>query len=56
MQNMTLEQAADYIADARITATQDYGFILMHTGINAAGALFVLVNDALGRVAVFEEM
>lgn len=56
MQTMTLEQMADYIEYAQITATQDFGHALVHRGTNAVGSQFVLVADVHGKVAVFESL
>lgn len=54
MQNLTLQQAADYLESAVIEHTDDTGHAVIHTGRNAAGARFVMVNDCFGKSAVTE--
>ncbi len=54
MQQLTLQQTADYLESAIVTDTHDYGHTIVHHGINAAGAGFVLVNDHKGQSAVSE--
>ncbi len=49
MQNLTLEQTADYLQTADIQYTMDSHFSLTHIGINAAGVRFVLINDIFGE-------
>jgi D-aminopeptidase len=56
MQHLTLEQTADYLETATIEHTHDAGYAVVHVGRNAAGASFVLVNDAHGRTVVTESL
>lgn len=56
MNVMTMQEAADYIETADITESRDLGHALIHIGTNAAGARFVLVNDANGQSVVTEAM
>lgn len=54
MQHLNLQQAADYLEAATIDDTTDTGHAITHTGINAAGTRFVLVNDCHGRTVLVE--
>lgn len=54
MQQITMQQAADYLEDATITETIDAGHAVIHVGTNATGARFVLVNDYRGKTTVTE--
>ena len=56
MNHLTLEQAADYLEAATIDYTRDAGHALTHTGTNAAGARFVMVNDWHGHTTVSESL
>jgi hypothetical protein len=56
MQNLTLEQCADYLETATIEHTRDEGHAIIHTGRNALGVRFVLVNDMHGQTALIESM
>lgn len=55
MQQLTIQQAADYLEAATIQHTTDYGFAVTHAGTNAAGAGFVMVNDASGVTTLAEQ-
>lgn len=55
MQQLTIQQAADYLEAAIIHQTTDHGFALIHAGINAAGARFVMVNEANGDPSLTEQ-
>lgn len=54
MQQLTIQQAADYLETAVITHTTDHGYVVTHVGTNAAGAAFVMLNDAEGQTALIE--
>lgn len=56
MKTLTMQQTADYLEAAIIEHTHDAGHAVTHIGTNAAGALFVLVNDYTGRTIVTEGM
>lgn len=56
MQQLTLPQAADYLQTASIEQTNDVGHAIIHIGMNRVGAKFVLVNDAYGQTALFENV
>lgn len=56
MKLITLEQAADFLETATIEDTHDHGFAIIHTGTNAAGARFVLVNDCNENTMLTESM
>ena len=54
-QQLTIQQAADYLETAAIKHTIDHGYALTHVGTNAAGAWFVMVNDAEGQTTLIEQ-
>lgn len=54
MNELTLQECADYLEAATIQHTQDSGFAITHSGINANGTRFVLVNDCNGKTFVLE--
>lgn len=54
MKTLTMQQAADYLEDAIIERTHDAGHAVTHTGTNAVGVPFVLVNDYTGKTVVTE--
>lgn len=56
MQNLTLEQCADYLETAIIEHTRDEGHAIIHTGRNALGMRFVLANDVHGKTALTESL
>lgn len=56
MQSLNLQQLADYLESASIEHTHDAGHAVIHTGKNAVGARFVLVNDYHGRTTVTESL
>jgi hypothetical protein len=56
MQNLTLEQCADYLEAATIEHTRDEGHAIIHTGRNALGVRFILVNDMHGQTALTESL
>ena len=56
MQQLTLEQQADYLDSATIESTMDAGHAIIHAGTNEAGVRFVMVNDCFGRTVVTESM
>lgn len=56
MQQLRLEQQADYLDGAIVSSTVDAGRAIIHTGINALGARFVMVNDCYGHTVVTEGM
>lgn len=56
MQQLTLAETADYLESAIIEHMQDVGHAIIHSGRNAAGARFVLVNDCFGKTTVTEGM
>lgn len=47
MQNLTLQQAADYLETAIINTTIDSGFAVVNIGVR-----FVLTNDMFGEMSV----
>ena len=49
MQQLSLEQVADFLDQATIISTTDHGHAIVHTGFNPAGAGFILDNDHTGR-------
>lgn len=55
MQQLTIQQAADYLEAATIKHTTDYGYAVTHVGTNAAGAGFVMVNNANGETTLTEQ-
>lgn len=56
MQNLTLEQAADYLETATLEATHAIGHAVVNIGTNAAGARFVMLNDMHGNSALTEAL
>lgn len=56
MKQLTMQQTADYLEAATITNTHDASHAVTHTGTNAAGVAFVLVNDYTGQTVVTEAM
>lgn len=54
MQQLTLEQVADYLESATIEQSHDVGHAIVHIGRNAAGGRFVMVNDCYGKTTVSE--
>lgn len=56
MHHLTIEQTADYLEMAIIDNTIDAGHVLIHTGKNAAGAGFVMMNDANGQTVICESL
>lgn len=54
MKTLTMQQAADYLEAAIIEHTHDAGHAVTHTGTNAAGVPFVLINDYTGQTVVTE--
>lgn len=54
MQQLTIQQAADYLEAAVIKHTTDHGYAVTHIGTSAAGAGFIMVNDAEGQTALIE--
>ncbi len=56
MQHLTLQQTADYLENAAIKSTHDMGHAIVHTGANAAGAGFVMVNDCAGQTTISEAL
>lgn len=54
MQNLTLEQTADYLEAANIDRIMNVSHAIIHIGKNAAGMDFVLVNDITGQTIVSE--
>jgi hypothetical protein len=56
MKSFTMQQAADYLEAATIESTIDAGHAVIHTGINAAGLRFVLINNYFGETVVSESM
>ncbi len=55
MQLLTIQQAADYLEVASVESSTDHGFAVTHTGRNAAGVRFVMVNDASGDTTLTEQ-
>lgn len=53
---LTIEQAADYLETATIDRTIDAGHAIVHTGKNAAGVEFVMMNDASGKTVICESL
>jgi hypothetical protein len=51
---LTLEQTADYLETANIDSSIDAGHAIIHVGKNAAGAGFVMMNNASGQTVVSE--
>lgn len=56
MQQLTLQYAADYLENATIEHTHDAGYTIIHTGRNAAGARFALMNDCNGETTISESL
>ncbi len=56
MQNLTLEQCSDYLETANIEHTRDAGHAIIHTGRNALGVRFVLVNGMHGQTALIKSL
>jgi hypothetical protein len=56
MQNLTLEQTAEYLEAAMIESTIDSGFSLAHVGISCAGEKFILVNDMFGCTVLTQSL
>lgn len=56
MRQLTMAQAASYLAAATIEHTHDTGHAITHTGTNALGVRFVLVNDCTGQTVLTESL
>lgn len=56
MQNLTLQQATDYLEAATINTTIDSGFAVVKIGVSNAGVRFVLTNDMFGDTTLAEAM
>ncbi|MBS1157336.1 MAG: hypothetical protein H6R07_3260 [Proteobacteria bacterium] len=56
MQHLTIQQTADYLEAATIAYSHDLGHAIIHTGKNAAGAGFVLVNNWIGQTTLTEAL
>lgn len=54
MQLLDLEQTAAYLELARIDQTIDLGHAILHSGINAAGINFLLINNMEGETVLTE--
>lgn len=54
MRFLNLEQTAEYLDSASIEASDDQGHAIVHTGINATGVKFIMINDAEGETVVSE--
>ncbi|WP_186300385.1 hypothetical protein [Denitromonas ohlonensis] len=54
MQNIGMQQTADYLEAATIEATTNAGHAVIHVGTNAAGNRFALVNDCFGHTTLTE--
>lgn len=52
MQALSLDQAADLLATATLDSTQDHVHTIVHTGTDAAGNRFTLMNDCHGQSCV----
>jgi hypothetical protein len=57
MQQLTLEQAADYLEDADLLEEPiRIAHTIINVGVTAAGRRFVLINDCHGYTTVSEGM
>lgn len=56
MNQLSLEQTAEYLEMANIQTSLNLGFAILHTGKNAVGADFVLLNDFMGESVVTEAL
>lgn len=56
MQELTMEEVADYLKEARIDKTVDAGFAFIRIVKNALGIAFVLVNNMFENSALIESM
>lgn len=56
MQKLTIEQTANYLEAATVNSTVNAGHAIILIGKNAAGAGFVMVNDANGKTVVSESL
>lgn len=52
MQHLDLQQAADFLENASIDSTIDFGFALVHSGLSATGHKFVLIDYGMGRTSL----
>ena len=51
---LTLEQTADYLESATIERTINTSWSVIHFGKNAAGVIFVMLNNVNGKTTVSE--
>lgn len=56
MHKIDLQQAADYLEAATIEQTIEAEHTIIHTGRNAAGVRFVIINDCFGNTVVSEAL
>lgn len=54
MQHISLEEAANFLEIATIESTQDFGHSVIHSGLSANGAKFVMINDCHGGTVLTE--
>lgn len=55
MQTLSLNEAADFLEEAKLEQSIDLGWTLVHVGINASGQRFVCVTDTVGGTSVTVE-
>ncbi len=56
MQQLSIQQTADYLEGAQIEQTIEGNHAVVHFGTNAAGMPFVLINDCWGGCALTESL
>ena len=52
MEHITLQQTADFLENATIEQTVEYGHAIVHFGVSEAGSRFVLMNDCNGETVL----